>query len=50
MPHFTHSTTITLPLGLWTFQWGQDGVDVPDVLAVVVPTTLPTLMLYGFGK
>ncbi|MFD0313085.1 carbohydrate ABC transporter permease [Streptomyces flavalbus] len=39
----------TLPLALWTFQ-GQYGVNVPAVLAAVVLTTLPILVLYAFGR
>ncbi|WP_329524429.1 carbohydrate ABC transporter permease [Streptomyces griseoaurantiacus] len=39
----------TLPLALWNFQ-GQYGVNVPAVLAAVVLTTLPVLILYAFGR
>ncbi|WP_433496374.1 carbohydrate ABC transporter permease [Sphaerimonospora sp. CA-214678] len=39
----------TLPLALWTFQ-GQYSVNVPAVLASVVLTTLPILILYGLGR
>lgn len=39
----------TLPLGLWTFQ-GQYSVNVPAVLASVVLTTLPILILYAIGR
>ncbi|MGQ4434832.1 MULTISPECIES: carbohydrate ABC transporter permease [unclassified Streptomyces] len=39
----------TLPLALWSFQ-GQYGVNVPAVLAAVVLTTLPVLVLYAFGR
>ncbi|MGC0374179.1 carbohydrate ABC transporter permease [Streptomyces sp. SAI-229] len=39
----------TLPLALWTFQ-GEYGVNVPAVLAAVVLTTLPVLVLYAFGR
>ena len=39
----------TLPLGLWTFQ-GQYSVNVPAVLASVVLTTLPILVLYVIGR
>jgi raffinose/stachyose/melibiose transport system permease protein len=39
----------TLPLALWTFQ-GQFGVNVPAVLASVVLTTLPILVLYVVGR
>jgi len=39
----------TLPLALWTFQ-GQYGVNVPAVLASVVLTTLPILILYAVGR
>ncbi|MEU1350299.1 carbohydrate ABC transporter permease [Streptomyces sp. NPDC005795] len=39
----------TLPLALWSFQ-GQYGVNVPAVLAAVVLTTLPLLVLYAFGR
>ncbi|MFZ3554994.1 carbohydrate ABC transporter permease [Streptomyces sp. BH055] len=39
----------TLPLALWTFQ-GENGVNVPAVLAAVVLTTLPILILYAFGR
>jgi raffinose/stachyose/melibiose transport system permease protein len=39
----------TLPLALWTFQ-GQYGVNVPAVLASVVLTTLPILILYVVGR
>jgi raffinose/stachyose/melibiose transport system permease protein len=39
----------TLPLALWTFQ-GQYGINVPAVLASVVLTTLPILILYVVGR
>jgi raffinose/stachyose/melibiose transport system permease protein len=39
----------TLPLALWTFQ-GQYSVNVPAVLASVVLTTLPILVLYIVGR
>jgi raffinose/stachyose/melibiose transport system permease protein len=39
----------TLPLALWSFQ-GQFSVNVPAVLAAVVLTTLPILILYGVGR
>jgi len=39
----------TLPLALWTFQ-GQYSVNVPAVLASVVLTTLPILLLYVIGR
>ena len=39
----------TLPLALWSFQ-GQYGVNVPAVLASVVLTTLPILVLYAIGR
>lgn len=39
----------TLPLALWTFQ-SQYGVNIPAVLAAVVLTTLPLLILYAFGR
>lgn len=39
----------TLPLALWTFQ-GQYGVNVPAVLASVVLTTVPILLLYVVGR
>ena len=38
-----------LPLGLWTFQ-GQYSVNVPAILASVVLTTLPILVLYMIGR
>ncbi len=38
-----------LPLALWTFQ-GQYSVNVPAVLAAVVLTTLPILVLYVIGR
>jgi len=38
-----------LPLALWTFQ-GEYGVNVPAVLASVVLTTLPILVLYVVGR
>jgi raffinose/stachyose/melibiose transport system permease protein len=38
-----------LPLALWSFQ-GQYGVNVPAVLASVVLTTLPILILYAVGR
>lgn len=38
-----------LPLSLWTFQ-GQFTVNVPAVLAAVVLSTLPILVLYVFGR
>lgn len=39
----------TLPLALWTFQ-GQYSVNIPAVLASVVLTTLPILVLYVVGR
>lgn len=39
----------TLPLALWTFQ-GQYSVNVPAVLAAVVLTFLPILVLYAVGR
>jgi raffinose/stachyose/melibiose transport system permease protein len=39
----------TLPLALWSFQ-GQFSVNVPAVLASVVLTTLPILVLYVVGR
>jgi raffinose/stachyose/melibiose transport system permease protein len=39
----------TLPLALWTFQ-GQYSVNVPAVLASVVLTTMPILILYAIGR
>jgi raffinose/stachyose/melibiose transport system permease protein len=39
----------TLPLALWSFQ-GQYSVNVPAVLAAVVLTTLPILILYVLGR
>jgi raffinose/stachyose/melibiose transport system permease protein len=39
----------TLPLALWSFQ-GQYSVNVPAVLASVVLTTLPILLLYVVGR
>jgi raffinose/stachyose/melibiose transport system permease protein len=39
----------TLPLALWTFQ-GQYSVNVPAVLASVMLTTLPILILYAIGR
>ena len=39
----------TLPLALWTFQ-GQYSVNVPAVVAAVMLTTLPILVLYAFGR
>ncbi len=39
----------TLPLALWTFQ-GQYSVNVPAVLAAVVLTFLPILILYAIGR
>jgi raffinose/stachyose/melibiose transport system permease protein len=39
----------TLPLALWTFQ-GQYSVNVPAVLASVVLTTLPIVVLYALGR
>ncbi len=38
-----------LPLALWSFQ-GQYSVNVPAVLASVVLTTLPILILYAIGR
>jgi ABC-type sugar transport system, permease component len=38
-----------LPLALWTFQ-GQYSVNVPAILASVVITTLPILILYVVGR
>ncbi len=42
-------TQRTLPLALWSFQ-GQYSVNVPAVLASVVLTTLPILVLYVVGR
>jgi len=42
-------TQRTLPLALWTFQ-GRYSVNVPAVVAAVVLTTLPILILYAFGR
>jgi raffinose/stachyose/melibiose transport system permease protein len=42
-------TQRVLPLGLWTFQ-GQYSVNVPAVLASVVLTTLPIVILYAIGR
>jgi raffinose/stachyose/melibiose transport system permease protein len=39
----------TLPLAVWTFQ-GQYGNNVPAILASVVLTTLPILVLYAIGR
>jgi raffinose/stachyose/melibiose transport system permease protein len=39
----------TLPLALWSFQ-GQYSVNVPAVLASVVLTTVPILILYVIGR
>jgi len=39
----------TIPLALWTFQ-GQYSVNVPAVLASVVLTTIPILLLYAVGR
>jgi raffinose/stachyose/melibiose transport system permease protein len=39
----------TLPLALWSFQ-GQYSVNVPAVLASVVLTALPILVLYAVGR
>jgi raffinose/stachyose/melibiose transport system permease protein len=39
----------TLPLALWTFQ-GQYSINVPAILASVVLTTLPILVLYAVGR
>lgn len=38
-----------LPLGLWTFQ-GEFSVNIPAVLASVVLSTLPILVLYVIGR
>ncbi|MDP9985835.1 carbohydrate ABC transporter permease [Arthrobacter sp. FW306-05-C] len=38
-----------LPLGLWTFQ-GEFSVNIPAVLASVVLSTLPILVLYVVGR
>jgi raffinose/stachyose/melibiose transport system permease protein len=39
----------TLPLALWTFQ-GQYSINVPAIVASVVLTTLPILVLYAVGR
>ncbi len=39
----------TLPLAVWSFQ-SQYGVNVPAVLASVVLTTLPIVVLYAIGR
>ncbi|MEU1970772.1 carbohydrate ABC transporter permease [Microbacterium sp. NPDC019599] len=38
-----------LPLALWTFQ-GEFNVNVPGIMAAVVLSTLPILVLYIFGR
>lgn len=38
-----------LPLSLWTFQ-GEFSINVPAILASVVLSTLPLLVLYTFGR
>ncbi len=38
-----------LPLALWTFQ-GQYSINVPAILAAVLLTTLPILVLYILGR
>ena len=42
-------TQRTLPLALWTFQ-GQYSINVPAVLASVVLTALPIVVLYAIGR
>jgi raffinose/stachyose/melibiose transport system permease protein len=39
----------TLPLALWTFQ-GEFSINVPAVLASVVLTALPIVVLYAIGR
>ncbi len=39
----------TLPLALWSFQ-GQYSINVPAIVASVVLTTLPILVLYALGR
>jgi raffinose/stachyose/melibiose transport system permease protein len=39
----------TLPLALWSFQ-GEYSINVPAVLASVVLTTLPIVILYALGR
>ena len=39
----------TLPLALWSFE-GQYSINVPAILASVVLTTLPILILYAVGR
>jgi raffinose/stachyose/melibiose transport system permease protein len=39
-----------LTLGLWSFQEGQYGVNVPAVMAAVVMTTTPIIVLYAIGR
>jgi len=39
----------TLPLALWSFQ-GQYSVNVPAIMAAVLLTTLPILLLYVVGR
>jgi len=39
----------TLPLALWSFQ-GQYSINVPAILASVVLTSLPILVLYALGR
>ena len=41
--------TRVLPLSLWTFQ-GEFSVNIPAVLASVVLSTLPILVLYVVGR
>ena len=42
-------TNRLLPLALWSFQ-GQYSINIPAVLAAVVLTTLPILILYVIGR
>jgi raffinose/stachyose/melibiose transport system permease protein len=39
----------TLPLALWSFQ-GQYSINVPAIVAAVILTALPILVLYAFGR
>jgi raffinose/stachyose/melibiose transport system permease protein len=39
----------TLPLALWTFQ-GEYATNVPVVMAAVVLSSIPIVLLYAFGR
>ncbi|MGP5640895.1 carbohydrate ABC transporter permease, partial [Brachybacterium tyrofermentans] len=39
----------TLPLALWSFQ-GEYATNVPVVMAAVILSSIPIILLYAFGR